>query len=216
MTSQSPSTLDSVYQLPVLLIDLDSVSTFGPDRDSNPLISHLDFWQLHATIHDESPLDNWSGGIIPDNPSNALTNHGVGPTDLKSLFDAELANKKEKVQQIHLAYQARIEALHGYAIPEGFTIKEISKEDFWSFLRSTFYTRKAALFLMDNGNLRAVWQDDTENHIGLQFLGNQLVEYVIFKRRSVTRDVSRVAGIDMLDGIKMQIRAFGLALLMGE
>ena len=39
---------------------------------------------------------------------------------------------------------------------------------------------------MDNGNLRAIWDDDNDDdrHVALQFLGGGRVQYVIFKRRT--------------------------------
>ena len=63
---------------------------------------------------------------------------------------------------------------------------------------------------MDNGNLRAIWKNEAGSRVGIQFLGSQMAEYVIFRRRPATTDVSRVAGIDTLEGIKRQIHAFDL------
>lgn len=56
-----------------------------------------------------------------------------------------------------------------------------------------------------NGNFRAIWEDGKENRVAIQFMGAQRGEYVIFKRRPDASDVSRVAGIDTLDGIRRQI-----------
>ena len=112
------------------------------------------------------------------------------------------------------AYRSRIEALRSDADLDGFAVNEASERDFWSFVRSVPFVRKAEVVLVDNGNLRAVWGGKDGSHLGLQFLGNRLVEYVIFKRRQTTRDVSRVAGRDTLDGIKRQIHAFDLTALL--
>jgi hypothetical protein len=67
---------------------------------------------------------------------------------------------------------------------------------------------------MDNGNLRAVWRGEDTSRLGIQFLGNQSVEYVIFKRRQGAKEVSRAAGFDTLDGFKKQIQAFDLKALV--
>ena len=63
---------------------------------------------------------------------------------------------------------------------------------------------------MENGNLRAVWKGKNGAHIGLQFLDNGLIQYVIFKQRKRSLPVSRVYGRDTIDGVKRQIDAFDL------
>ena len=218
-------------------IEQDPTSAFDPDRVFSPSNPRLDFSRSYVTTHRQgAPLDNFLDLIVPDKPSNAQTDYLISPThgrvghhyeysdaltyslikliDLKSLLEAEISNNNKRLHQIRRAYQIRIETLRGYAISEGFTVKKVSEEDFWIFFRSTYYTRKAALFLMDNGDLRAVWKDDNGNRIGLQFFGNQLVEYVIFRHRSATKNISRVAGRDTLDGVKKQIHSFDLVTMM--
>jgi len=69
---------------------------------------------------------------------------------------------------------------------------------------------------MDNGNLRAVWKDEQGAHLGLQFLGGGMVQYVIFKRRRQEQPVSRVSGCDSLEGLERQIDAFELHSLLCE
>ena len=140
--------------------------------------------------------------------------------DLPSLIDprdrfiAELAQKETRAREMYHAYMLRIEVLRSEALLDGFSVNAASEEDFWSFVESISFAQKVGLVLMDNGNLRAVWKGENGSHLGLQFLGNRLVEYVIFQRRRATRDISRVAGRDTIEGIKRQIRAFDLTVLM--
>ncbi len=89
-----------------------------------------------------------------------------------------------------------------------------SERDFWTFIESIPFVRRGSLFLMDNGDLRVVWDDDEDNLVGLQFLGNSLIRYVIFKRRTEDKPVSRVAGRDTLKGVNTQIEAFKLETLL--
>ncbi len=70
--------------------------------------------------------------------------------------------------------------------------------------------------LMDNGNLRTIWKDGHGTQFGVQFLGDGLAQYVIFKRRMPTRPVSRVTGRDTFEGLKKQIDAFDLHSLIYE
>ena len=127
---------------------------------------------------------------------------------------AELDRKKIQVQEMYHAYMLRIEVLRSEAALDGFSVNAASVEDFWSFVEPISFAQKAGLVLLDNGNLRAVWKSENGSHLGLQYLGHRLVEYVIFERRQTTKDVSRVAGRDTIEGIKGQIHAFDLTALM--
>lgn len=104
------------------------------------------------------------------------------------------------------AYQNRIEALRGYGEDDEIKVNEDSERDFWAFVHSELLSEKAALFLTDSGNLRAVWKGEDSSHVGIQFLGRQKAEYVIFKRREVSEDVYRVSGVDTLSGVRQRIR----------
>ena len=73
---------------------------------------------------------------------------------------------------------------------------------------------RRSMILVDNGNLRAVWDGNDGEHFGLQFVGSHALQYVIFRRRTGSSHISRVAGNDTLDGVKRQIRAFELEALL--
>ena len=112
------------------------------------------------------------------------------------------------------AYECRLEVLRADAELDDLTINVDSEQDFWDFVASADYLPRAMLALMDNGDIRAVWKGDDSSHLGLHFLGNGVIQYVIFKRRSDSRRISRVAGVDTLGGIRKQIAAFDLAASM--
>ena len=119
-----------------------------------------------------------------------------------------------ELQAVINAYQDRIEALRCEGEVDGITLNASSEKDFYLFVKSAPYTRKASLVLIDNGNLRAVWRNDDGSHVGVQFRGEQSASYVIFKPRSSTPDVSRVSGTDTLEGVNGQIHALGLETLL--
>ena len=108
------------------------------------------------------------------------------------------------------AYQRRIAELREYGIEDGVAIRAASEQDFWAFVGTLPAARKASLVLTDDGNLRAVWKDGPEGHLGLQFLGDGQVQYVIFKQRRGDTTISRVAGVDSFADIKIRIDDFGL------
>lgn len=109
-------------------------------------------------------------------------------------------------------YLRRIGELRGYGAEDGIMINAASERDFWAFIGTMPFARKAGLALTDDGNLRAVWDDDHDDdqHLALQFLGHGQVQFVIFRRRSGESKVARVAGRDTFDGIRRQIDAFDL------
>ena len=132
-----------------------------------------------------------------------------------SRYGAELAERAEEAGKICQAYARRIEELRSFAADDDDCpdVSEMSKTDFWSFVRSMPGAGQAGLFLLDNGNLRAVWKNDDGEHLGIQFLGDRSGEFVVFNRRKNTEKISRASGIDTLRGIKELCRAFGLTLL---
>ena len=115
---------------------------------------------------------------------------------------------------LYLAYWKRIVELYNYAVLEGFSLSPASSSDFCSFMESAFFTRKAGLVLLENGNLRAVWKDDQGNRLALHFLGDHTVQYVIFTHPASSPAVSRVAGTASLDEVKALVTRHDLAALV--
>lgn len=132
-------------------------------------------------------------------------------TDQFKGFFTDFKEKRQTQRNYKLAYKLRIEMLRHEAALDGFVLNDESYEDFWSFIGSVSYLQKANLVLMDNGNLRAIWKDEYGNRLGLQFLGERLVESVVFKRRSSNRGFSRVAGNYTMDEVIKQIFALDLS-----
>ncbi len=126
----------------------------------------------------------------------------------------DMALDVESSSRVNQHYLRRIDELRGYANEDGFQVNPASEQDFWSFMGSVNFSRRAGLALMDNGDVCAVWKGDGGSHLSLHFLGDRSVQYVIFKRRSASAKVSRVAGIDTFDGIRKQIGAFDLTQLV--
>ena len=110
-------------------------------------------------------------------------------------------------------YQERIEFLESEAPSEDITIDETSKEDFWRFIQATHPTNRGDVFLLDNGNFRIVWEDDAGNKVGLRFIGNGLVRFIISKRRP-EKKLYRIYGTVEWQDIEEQIRACGLGVLL--
>jgi len=114
------------------------------------------------------------------------------------------------------AYEDRIRELCGYAAEDGYYLRTMSCQDFWHFVKAEPDIRRGSLVLGDNGNLRAVWQHGNGTHLGLQFLGAGVVQYVIFKRHKPAQPISRVVGRVTFEGLKRQLVAFDLHSLLHE
>ena len=110
--------------------------------------------------------------------------------------------------------KARIGRLKDLASEEGIEPSAASERDLRAFLDSVAPSRRPYIALLDNGNFRAVWKNTELEQVGLQFLGNSEVQYVLFALRPPKRFVARAAGRDVLTHIKRWIESYGLSRLM--
>ncbi len=108
------------------------------------------------------------------------------------------------------AYDDRISFLEEQATNDGNFLNSRSRETFQVFFKSNPLIRLGSLFLLESGNLRAVWKGEHSSHVGLQFLDNGLIQYVLFKQRLSGGPVSRAYGRDTPPGVLAQISALQL------
>ena len=129
------------------------------------------------------------------------------------MLETERRKSKSESKIAHSqAYEARIELLRGYAADDDDieTVNEDSINDFWAFMKTSDFSRQAGLVLLDSGDLRAVWRENAGHDIGLRFMGNQEILYVILKRGAEERIAERATGTDSFDGVMKQIRSLNL------
>ena len=150
-------------------------------------------------------------------PQEVLTKQSSG--DLNAAPKQALADafKKRKVTPASKiahgqAYEARIEILRGYASEDDDIekVNEDSIDDFWAFMKIAGFSRQAGLVLLDSGDLRAVWRESDGHDIGLRFIGNQKVLYVIFKYDADRQITERAVGADSFDIAIKQIKDLDL------
>jgi hypothetical protein len=79
--------------------------------------------------------------------------------------------------------EARIAELRHYAAEEHEPFSETSANSALSFCCELAADYEPALFLMANGNLRAIWQNAIKDQIGIQFMANAVFQYVILRDR---------------------------------
>jgi hypothetical protein len=115
----------------------------------------------------------------------------------------------EKSHIAALELSRRVQFLRIEAEIDRVPFSDASFSDLQAFIREMRPRVRPSLFLNDNGNLRALWKNDTREQIGLQFLGEGNIQFVIFKRRPGTLRMARLAGIDTKEKTLAHIRASG-------
>lgn len=210
-------TLAPVYQPPASMVEQESASAFNIDLPvegrRRPTTRVLIADQRVRPLGDITVAevrDVRAPAADQQDKTVTLTDLVVRFSDPSRALANELGEKAKRAQADVQAYKARIEVLRADAAQDGYGLNAVSEQDLWYFIRSEPFIRKGNLVLMDNGNLRSVWKGENGTYIGLQFLGGRTVQYVIFKRRTTTGAISRVAGRDSFDGVKRQILAFDL------
>jgi len=101
----------------------------------------------------------------------------------------------------------RLQFLRVEAEIENVPFSESSQAALWSFLQEAEPSARPRLYLNENGNLRALWKNSDGEQIGLEFLGNHAIRYVIFRRRERIGTMARLVGIESDDRILAHIRA---------
>ena len=111
-------------------------------------------------------------------------------------------------------FKNRIKLLREQAHSEDYLMNSESESTFWTFFERISKLKYGCLFLLENGNLQATWNDDKKNHIGLEFVNRQAIGFVIFKSRNSSEPVSRLSGIDTMNGLEDLISVYGLKKLL--
>lgn len=98
----------------------------------------------------------------------------------------------------------RIKVLEEDLVEDGLALNPASLRDFWMFVGSVHGIRKDCLYAHDDGNLRAVWADSEDRFIGLEFLGNQKILYVMHSKQA-SGAIKRIHGWTSFHGAKKLI-----------
>ena len=154
-------------------------------------------WYCASRVNDSMLSGDWLAGAIDQ-------------ADPKLALGEEIWTHALTSIQSDFEYGSRIEELKFLGQEDGLSANRASERNFWEFIRLMRFSMHGQLFLLDSGNLRAVWTRGAEEHFGVEFLGNDVVQYVIFKRRARDQAISRVSGCDSFVGVRKQIHAFEL------
>lgn len=185
----------------------------------SPVLQQMSYPTIHGggMANQQRPSETWSTNGNEFYADNYMQDDPGPDFQLLNSFDAY----RQEHQTISVtlfetlkAYDDRIQDLVELAYNDGYSLNFGSQETFLEFIKNNPFIRLDQLVLLENGNLRAVWKGDNNSHVGLQFIENGQIQYVLFKRRQPDRPVSRVYGRDTPDGIFKQILALGLKEVM--
>lgn len=132
-------------------------------------------------IHDTSDLTNTESSIASMDKT----------AECESYFRIPLSRK--------IAYKERIEVMREYGAEDGLEIDGRSELDFWLFANSEPEICLTNIVLLDNGCLRVGWKDGDGTQLGIQFLGDSMLHYVIFKKRHKWKRIVQTTGIDSFE-----------------
>ena len=163
---------------------------------------------IATPLEDIQPQPPLRRGFVPKEHSEssqvtAIETGVVDPVGTAILKAVELS-KKQVVNKAQI--EDRLRELHIDALRNVEPFSDSSLADLRSFLESHPFGERPAIFLLDDGNLRAVWRNADKEQVGLQFLGGGIVQFVMFVRRRQPPMMSRSAGTDTLTAIRRLIK----------
>lgn len=167
------------------------------NRDSR--LTFLDF----STIHPSAPSGD-----------NLLDHFILLKTDSELFFyryhDAFRNSFKQNKIKSKNEFHNRINELKHFAEEDQIQINKVSEDNLWNFLNdSDFNIKMDALYLNDNGNYRAVWDDDLGNLLGIEFYETDKVHFIILYHSKDKGTVS-IAGEVSQNNIVELINLYGL------
>ncbi len=112
--------------------------------------------------------------------------HDLRTTHFDSFVEAPLSRYQEEQlarsrlqQEIRDAVTERLNALVHDLSDEDRSVNPTSRKDFLNFVHATPFASKPAIAILENGNVRALWREPAGGQVGLQFLGEQIIQFVI-------------------------------------
>jgi hypothetical protein len=128
-------------------------------------------------------------------------------------FRAKARERQNVSQRVRNAISERLTEVGCDAEASGAPVSLSSIRDFVAFIGRAQPARRPSVFLLENGNVRALWLNDKKEQVGLQFLGEEEVQFVIFALRPSL--MARERGIESLAAMLSRVRSSGVAHLLG-
>ena len=107
---------------------------------------------------------------------------------------------QDRRQFVLKAARARLKALAVAAREEKEEFSAVSEAALLAFLEVNAPTVSPAIFLLESGNLRAVWKGKGGTQVALEFIGEDRAQYVAFGRPSKNEPMVRSVGVTGFEG----------------
>ena len=128
-----------------------------------------------------------------------------------TLSDDGIRARTDQLNRVASSCRQRIRELDDFARSEGARVNPASEHTFWRFLGRSPFGAEPGLVLLDSGNLRAIWGDMKPTHIGLQFLPNDQIQYVVFAQPPSSAGVMRGRGRAGIATLPRLLDGYGVA-----
>lgn len=129
-------------------------------------------------------------------PFGFLDNQIEPPSDELTKFIQKQIEEHIRYAQVLVRCKERVAHLKELGEDESIETNPGSERDLFDLLSKTSATKRPAISLLDNGNLRVTWRNNASEQVAVQLLGDQIVQYVIIKLREKENFLSHVAGRD--------------------
>jgi hypothetical protein len=134
---------------------------------------------------------------------------GVIPFGSYQAYARHQSAQNEAAAQLRQNIEARIVDLVADAALASEPVSRASLKDLLTFLDSTTFSKRPAVFLLDNGNFRVVWKNADNEQAAFQFRGDGTVHCVFFfKRMSPQLPLSRETLIELIPNLRQKYRSF--------
>ncbi len=160
--------------------------------------------------------DRLGGDSAPPRPVPTTVTSGttemrlVEPApDPEKQYAAERASKHEAYRQLNGEIGVRVRELVRDAVWASEPVSQASLSDLHLFLTQISFSRRPAIYLLDNGNFRAVWKNAENEQAALQFRGGGIVQCVFFSKREVPQlPLNRETLIDVIPKVRARLMNF--------
>lgn len=120
-------------------------------------------WRRPRRASNESSTNIYVGRLVP------------APSEQ---YNAERDRRAQRQREICASIAARMSELARDVREDGGQINATSRNDFSKFVAEYPLAFKPYIGVLENGNVRALWRGEVGDQVGLQFLGDELVQFV--------------------------------------
>jgi hypothetical protein len=129
--------------------------------------------------------------------------------DPKKEYVAKQNAKHDAQRQLSAEIEARLRELITDAVLASEPLSPESLADLRLFMSQVSFRRRPAIYLLDNGNFRAVWKNADNEQAAFQFRGGGIVHCVFFQKRAAPQlPLNRETLVDVIPKVRTRLSDF--------